>query len=128
MSDADSFDLDAVRIDGDVLPPAMLTASTRPPRHKAREPFLAGPIPWRWIVHAGRLPGCALLVGIVLWREAKMKRNKSVRFCLSHLRELGKSVDTARRGLQALEAAKLVSVKHDPGKCVEVTILDPPAQ
>lgn len=122
MSDADSFDLEAVRGECTALP-----ASTRPPRHKGKEPFLAGPIPWRWIVSAGQLPGCALHVGIVLWREATMKRKRTVRFCSSHLSDFRKSADTARRGLHALEAAKLVSVKYLPGRCLDVTILDPPS-
>lgn len=124
MNDADSFDLDAVRGNVEALPIAAIAESTRPPRHKGKEPFLAGPIPWRWILRAGGLPGCALLVGIVLWREAKMKRKRTVRFCLSHLGEFGKSPDSARRGLHALEAAKLVSVKYDPGKCLDVALLD----
>lgn len=124
MNDADNFDVERLRATGEPIPPPASATSLRPPRHKGKEPFLAGPIPWHWLTNAGRLPGCAMHVGIVLWRETTMKRNRTVRFCLSHLRDFGKSTDTARRGLQALEAAKLVSVQHHPGKCLEVTILN----
>lgn len=128
MKDADFFDLDAVRGDGDALHHAALPPSTRRPRRKGREPFLTGPIPWQWITRAGSLPSSALQVGLVLWREAKMKRNRTVHFCLKHLSVFGKSHQIARRGLWALEAAKLVSIREDSGMCHDVTILDLPSE
>ena len=127
MNATDPFDVERLRATSESMPVKTPTASTRPPRHKGNEPFLAGPIPWNWLIQAGRLPGCALLVGIVLWREVAMKRKGTVKFCLSHLSDFEKSPDAARRGLRELEAAKLVSVKHYPGKCLDVTILDVPA-
>jgi len=127
MNETDPFDVERFRANRDKVQSETSKASKRPPRHKGKEPFLAGPIPWQWLICAGRLPGCALLVGIVIWREATMKRNRTIRFCLSHLSDFEKSRKTARRALQTLKAANLVSVEHQPGKCPRVTILGAPS-
>src|SRR3954465_13057049 len=37
-----------------------------------RRPFLKGPIPWDWLETASKLPGKALALGMLLWREAGM--------------------------------------------------------
>ncbi len=41
--------------------------SKKAPRKRAGELFLKGPVPMSWIYRAGRLPGHALHVGVVLW-------------------------------------------------------------
>jgi hypothetical protein len=51
---------------------------------KARR-FLKGPIPWPWIEAAARLPGKALAVGLVLWREAGMDGSGSVKLTTAKL-------------------------------------------
>jgi hypothetical protein len=38
----------------------------KPPRHRSGEKFLKGPIPLLWLIQAGRLPGKALHVGLLL--------------------------------------------------------------
>jgi hypothetical protein len=98
----------------------------RPPRHKPGEAFLKGPIPWRWIERAGRLPGKALAVALLLWKEAGCGRTRTVRFRPVQSRAFGCHPDTARRGLAALKLAGLVSVRQVPGRCLEVTLLDAP--
>jgi DNA-binding FadR family transcriptional regulator len=40
---------------------------------------------------------------------------------------MGMSRKSARDGLRQLQTAGLVSVKHSPGKALEVTLLDRPA-
>jgi hypothetical protein len=124
MNDSDDFNLEKLRIKGDTLPKVTLKRALRPRRHQSNEAFLTGPIPWNWLLQAGQLSGCALHVGIVLWRESKMKRSRTVQFCLSHLNGFGKTPDVARRGLRALEAKGLIAVKQAAGQCSQVTILE----
>lgn len=101
-----------------------LRQSRRPPRHAAGEPFLKGPIPWAWLREAARLPGKALAVALMVWRLAGMHKSDSVAFSLTSLEgELGVTRDSARRGLEALEVAGLVSVHRHPGRKPVVTLL-----
>jgi hypothetical protein len=122
----DGFDVDVFRgaeVNLDALrgrPPK------RPPRHRQGERFLKGPIPWSWLSRAGRLPGKALHVALLLWQEAGRRRGRTVRFRLSAAAELGIHRDTAKRGLRALAAAGLVVVRYLPGRALEVTIKEAP--
>ena len=95
----------------------------RPPRHKPGEKFLKGPIPWRWVEVAASLRGKALAVGLVVWREAGCRNERSVPLNLS---SLGLPRRTAQRALQALEAAGLVVVEHRKGRPARVTLCDSP--
>ncbi|HZT83464.1 MAG TPA: hypothetical protein VFA26_24755 [Gemmataceae bacterium] len=123
----DPFDVAALRlpaVDLDALrkrPPRGL------PRHRQGEKFLKGPVPWAWLERAGRLPGRALLVGLLLWREAGCRKGRTVTFCLTHAREWGCDHQTFRRGLRALAGAGLVTVHRRPGRALSVTLLDAPA-
>jgi hypothetical protein len=103
-------------------------SSQRPPRHKRGELFLKGPIPWCWLEQAARLKRRALMVGLLLWREAGFRRQRTVPFNLTRRAQaVGFSLRTVRRCLRKLEQAKLVAVDHHPGCCLEVTLLDAPA-
>jgi hypothetical protein len=101
--------------------------SRKPPRHQPGQWFLKGPVPWLWLDRAARLPGKALALSLVLWREANRRRQSTVRLCLARV-DLGLDKYAARRALKALETAGLVSTLRKPGRGVEVTILDCPAQ
>jgi hypothetical protein len=124
MPQPDPFDPDSLR--GPGIDPAALQPrpARRPPRHKPGEPFLKGPIPWPWLTTAARLPGKALHVALVLWREAGCRKSRTVRFCLSHGDDLGVSEQAARRALRGMERAGLVSLLRKPGRGLEVTLLD----
>src|SRR5262249_50078111 len=102
-------------------------SSKRPPRHRNGEAFLKGPIPWPWLERACRLPGKALHVSLLLWKEAGCRNNRTVALCLTRLAALGMHVDTASRRVRALAAARRVSIRRQPGKALEVTLLDAPA-
>jgi hypothetical protein len=91
------------------------------------EHFLKGPIPWPWILAAGRLPGKALQVGLLLWREAGCANHRTVRLNLRQGAALGMHRDTTRRALQALRRAGLVTVNLVPGARLEVTINEAPS-
>jgi hypothetical protein len=97
------------------------------PRLQPGERFLRALIPWWWLDQAGRLPGTALHVALVLWRKAGCHKGSPVRINLSHL-GMGVSRKAACRGLAALESARLVSVDRSPGGCSWVTLLDRPLE
>ena len=98
--------------------------SQKPPRHKAGEKFLKGPIPWKWITQAARLPGKAFQVAITLWFLAGIKLRRTVALSGSELRGLGVNRHAGYRGMKALEMAGLVSVSRHVGRNSMVTILD----
>jgi hypothetical protein len=112
------------------LPPGAVSTParrpTRPPRHRPGEWFLRGPIPWPWLETAARLPGKALALALVLWREAGRHRNRTVKLCLSRA-GLGVSEQAGRRALRRLERAELVTVLRKTGRGLEVTILAAPS-
>jgi hypothetical protein len=94
------------------------------PRHKRGEKFLKGPIPWKWVTQAARLPGKALQVGVALWFLAGIERRRTVALSGSVLRGLEVDRHAGYRGLRALEMAGLVSVSRHLGRNSIVTILD----
>jgi hypothetical protein len=124
MPQSDPFDPEALRLPGATLGTPRPQPPKRPPRHQPGEAFLKGPIPWPWLTLAALLPGKALQVALLLWREAGCRKSRTVAFCLSHGRELGIGKDTARRALRRLAEAGLVSVHRLPGRGLKVTLLD----
>ena len=126
MSPPDPFDVDALRLPATDQADGRARAPKRPPRHRPGGKFLCGPVPWDWLAQAGRLPGKALLVGLLLWKEAGCERSRTVRFRLAQAQALGVHPDTARRGLRRLEAARLVQVERPAGRCLTVTLQDAP--
>jgi hypothetical protein len=70
------------------------------------------------------LRGQALALGLVLWREAGIRKAMTFPLSQARLRDAAISRQAARRGLQALERAGLVIVKRLPGRCLELTILE----
>lgn len=119
----DTLDLDAFRApsDGNDRAPR---PQRRLPRHRPGEAFLKGPIPWDWLQAAMELPGRALHVALLLWKEAGCLYRRTVRFRLSGAVPFCGSVYSARRGVRALEAAGLVSISRLPGRSLEVTLLE----
>ncbi len=94
----------------------------RPPRHRAGEWFLKGPIPGEWLARAAALSYRALRVSLAVWYLVGMKRNRAVTPTWDTWRRFGLSPDAGRRGLAALERAGLVAVDRHPGRCPVVTI------
>src|SRR5262245_1658984 len=127
MTPLEPFDPDSLRLDRTAFrataeaPPQ----SKKPPRHRPGEWFLRGPIPWPWIEAAAALPGRTLALSLCLWREAGRRRARTVRLCLGRA-GLGLSLYAARRALRSLESAGLVSVRRQPGRGLQVTLLDAP--
>lgn len=119
---ATEFDAESFRI-----PSALMTSPMsvkRAPRPRRGELFLRGPIAWAWWEHAGRLPGKAVHVALVLWLEAGLKKSRTVQLSMMRLRGLGVDRQAARRCLRRLAAARLVSVEQCRGRLARVTLLD----
>jgi hypothetical protein len=117
------IDLDRMR-----LPPVMTAPPPgRPPRHRQGEKFLKGPVPWAWLESAMRLPGKALHVALALWWEAGCANRRTVRFCLNGSLPGGLTRQSARRGLRRLAAGGLVTIRHLPGRGLEVTLSETPS-
>jgi len=121
---APRFDLNTFRLIGDRFDTLVKAKPKRLPRHSLGEPFLKGPIPWKWLAAAGKLSGKALHLGLCLWREAGCAKSRTIRFCVQKSNVLGVSLRSARRGMRALQRAGLISVDQKPGRCLQVTIND----
>jgi hypothetical protein len=118
------FEIEALRLPSSAGLPDIASRNT-PPHHKKGEHFLKGPIPWKWITTAARLPGKALHVGICIWYLAGMRRSKCVSLSMARLSELGVSRYAAYRGLRFLEQVALVRVIRHKGRLSKVELLDP---
>jgi hypothetical protein len=80
-------DLDHLRLPPSATAPR--SPRSRPPRHRPQSAFLKGPIPWDWLDRAGRLPGKALAVGLVLWQKAGLCNSQTIGICQARLDALG---------------------------------------
>jgi hypothetical protein len=89
--------------------------------------FLRGPIPWLWLMRAMALPGKALAMGLILWREAGIAKQMTLPLRPARLRDCGIRPAASRRAIRHLMAAGLICSVSKSGRCLEVTILDAPA-
>ena len=117
------------------MDPKALTLTNRPltpkrekkaPRHKSGEHFLRGPIPMAWLCAASRASGngSGFKVAIALWYLSGLNRQaRTVKLKGSVLRKMGVERHAGYRGLEALEKARLVSVKQHVGRSPLVTLL-----
>jgi len=115
------LDLNSYRLPAGMTAPAK--PKSKPPRFCKAE-FLRGPIPWRWLTLAMKLPGRTLAVGLILWREAGILDNRTLPLSHARLRDCGIDRHTARRALRSLEQAGLVKIDRPAGRCLQVTILE----
>src|SRR5262245_9639020 len=122
------FEIEGSLLDTSLLPPF----GEKDPglQHTPGEPFIRGPIPWRWVVLSATLPGKALSVALALWFQAMRLRPPRATISLPTqvLRDLQVSRQAAYRALQHLERAGLVRVQRKTGCRPLVTILPAPAQ
>jgi hypothetical protein len=119
--DGEHLDLEDFR-----LMPGIRTQPKKRPLCHVRRNFLRGPIDWGWLVKAIALPGKALAVGLILWREAGIEKNRTIHVNHARFRKWGVKTGASRRALANLENAKLISVLRPSGRNLEVTILDCP--
>ena len=121
-----SIDIDSVRAPYGAAEPN-LNRSKR--CRRVRGLFLRGPVPMVWLRAAMRLPGDTLAVGVELWHVAGLRGSMTFNISVTRLcRETGTSDKTARRAVQELERAGLVSVQRPPGRQLRVTICEAPGK
>jgi hypothetical protein len=97
-------------------------------RHRPRKgkKFLWGPVPWEWLTAAAAISCSAVLVGLVLWHLAGLRKSHTVRFEYGRAADFGLHRQTVYDALKRLSEAGLVQVDRGNGRCPVVTILDAP--
>jgi DNA-binding MarR family transcriptional regulator len=124
ISDSDPFDLESLRLSDSLL--EYSAPRGRLPRHRRGDPFLKGPIAYAWVASACRLPGAGLAVAMSCRFQAKrFGHSRGRHWGIGDIAEgLQISGDSVRRGLDAAERARLVSVSREPGCKSTITILE----
>ena len=91
--------------------------------------FLRGPLSIDWFAQASALGKAATFVGLECWYRAGLTGSLVFRLNLSRLAVAPKLArSSARRGLQRLEKADLVSVARPSGQRLLVAIKIPPSE
>jgi DNA-binding MarR family transcriptional regulator len=91
---------------------------------RRRERFLKGPIPFKDIAEAARLPGRALALYLAVHHQMALTGRPIVTLPATLLRELGISRSTKGRCLYALEQAGLVNVARSKGKAARIELIN----
>jgi hypothetical protein len=120
------LDPDRLKIPESGIAETLKTPSKALPRHRKGELFLKGPIPLSWLGLAARLPGKALAVGVAVWFLGWVEKRRQVKLTGKTCRRFGLNRYAVRRGLDALEEARLVTAERHSGRTPIVTILEPP--
>jgi DNA-binding transcriptional ArsR family regulator len=105
---------------GDIVGEHLIEPSTNKP---LRRRYLKGPIPWTWLETASRLPGKALALGMLLWREAGMDGIGPVTITNAKVATLGIDRSAKSRAVADLERAGLVRVERRPRRNPLVTLV-----
>lgn len=121
------FDPERFRLRDPAARPVLRARQPRLPQHAAREAYLGGPIPFRWLQPAAKLPGKTFLVAVLLWHRVQVQRCRTaIRTSRALFEAFGVSRQAAYRAYSALERAGLISVIREAGKRPRVVILDVP--
>jgi DNA-binding transcriptional ArsR family regulator len=97
--------------------------SRLPPRPRAGEPFIRGPIPFSWLAVASRLRGSGLIVAMAVRFLRSRYPGKSSWSVAEIGWRAGLEERSARRALQALSEAGLISLVRKPGRKPALAIL-----
>jgi len=116
------FDVEEFR-----LPPSLygeIRTRQLPPRPAEGEPFIRGPIPFSWIALASRLPGSCLTVAMAA-RFLRCRYSHKASWSVAEIGwRAGLEEQSARRSLQALSKAGLISLTRRPGCKPALAILE----
>lgn len=106
-----------------VEPQTATRAMPIPPPRRISGTFLRGPVPWGWLVRAGRLPGRALQVATYVWFKVGCANAMTVSISLTAAAtEFACDRSSMSRALAALARDGLVAVQRRAGRKVDVTI------
>jgi hypothetical protein len=112
------------------IPPEMIGDLTGPPelpRHGPRETFIRGPIPYRWLAEASRLPGSGFALAMGVWYLARRFRRDPRASVPDLAALLGLGRTTTKTALRAAAAAGLIMVHRDPGRKLVLLLREIPA-
>jgi DNA-binding transcriptional ArsR family regulator len=116
------FDVEEFR-----LPPSLygeIQTHRLPPRPREGEPFIRGPIPFSWVALASRLPGSCLSVAMAV-RYLRCRYPRKPNWSMAEIGwRAGLEERSARRTLQALSEAGLISLTRKPGRKPALAILE----
>ena len=118
--DPKKFKLNNALIGGNRTPPYQ----ERKIEGKRRNHFLKGPISLPWLMRASRLPGRAIVVGIVIWFRVGLCQSKTITLTTTILTLFGVDRHAKRRSLVSLEKAGLISVDRRTGKNPTITVIE----
>ncbi len=93
------------------------------PQKRRQKKFLKGPVPLDWLQSAGRLPGKALHVGVVLQFLFGVSQSPKVTFSSLLAEEFGVKRHAAYRALKALEQRGLIKIRRGRGKSPIVQLI-----
>lgn len=125
--DTDTVNLDRFRLTVHEMPRKSRAVSRRtaPPKHKAGERFLRGPIPWPWITRAMQLGRAPLALSLVIWRLVGVQRSRTVHLTASEWECVGER-KAVYRALDVLERAGLITVERHRGRGPMVEVCETP--
>lgn len=84
------------------------------------------PLRWLGVLIDGQLPPCAHAMAVYIWHRAGIER-KGVDLTITRqkvFQGIKLSPNSIRRGLNALEAAGLITTKRGAGKGIRISIAD----
>ena len=99
------------------------TSALRDMLQRPSDRFLKGPIPVRWIVRAGELPGRALLVLLAIRHRADLARNPWVTLPAKVMADFRFDKFTKLRAVAELERAGLVRVRRQTGRATQMRLV-----
>jgi hypothetical protein len=110
------------------LPETSSPKTARSPRPAKRplqrEPFLKGPIPWKWLCIAAQCGGKTLPVAVALWHIVGLEKRSRVQLRGKVLKSLGITRQATNRALDKLERAGLVKLGRRNGCRAAVTVIN----
>lgn len=87
------------------------------------EKFFIGPIPWKWLCQASRLPGRGFNVAVGVWHLARLNKGRTFTLSQKIMRELGLNRNAVYHGLDELEGEGLIKANRHRGRNSIITIL-----
>ena len=98
------------------------TGLTRQAKIRRGERFLKGPIPFREIATAARLPGKSLAIFVAVHHQITLTGQPIVTVPAKLLRDLGITRSMKSRCLKSLEQAGIVSVTRSRGRAARIKL------
>jgi DNA-binding MarR family transcriptional regulator len=110
---------------GEIKETEVETALVRRSKIRRRERFLKGPIPFRDIAAASRLPGQALAIFLAIHHQTALTGKPSVTLPATLLLVLGITRSAKARSVRSLESAGLITAVRSKGRATRISLTRP---